>query len=103
VWELLRQNWHELMYDPARARIWLRGFVLWLGAVGAEMFGAGIDHVTNWTLREWLVRFVIAGFIGTTGLISSHGPRQDSPAAPQNLSKAKNREREERAEKLQRY
>jgi hypothetical protein len=74
--DLIRATWQDLVHNPARARIWIRAFAMWLFGILVPVASVGWDVAEHWTLRAWIGHLVFAAVLGTAGLISSHGPRE---------------------------
>lgn len=75
---LITKTLHALWTDELAARRWIRGGLLWAGAVGTQLVSAGAEAAEQWTLRQWAVRLLVAGIVGAAGMVTA-GERNPKP------------------------
>lgn len=76
---LVRRLWHAFLFDEMKAARWSRGFLLWAGAVAAQVAMAG-DAVEGWSRRRWVVALAVAAITGAAGLVTA-GEKNPAPEA----------------------
>ncbi len=73
---LLKSFVHDLLYSEERVTLWARGFLTWLGLVGALVVAKGEAALTDW--RTWGV-----AAIGGAAVLFKAGDK-NKPLAPPN-------------------
>lgn len=71
---------NDLLFNEQKARIWLRGFLLWAATVGGQVVAYPPEVVATWGVKDWALRFGIAALAGLAGLLAV-GQRNPSPEA----------------------
>ncbi len=82
---LIRRLWTGFWFDEMKAARWARGFLLWAGAVAAQIAIAGVDAVATWDRTRWGIALGVAALTGAAGLITAgqRNPRPPSTPPPQ--------------------
>lgn len=80
---LLKAFFHELLYSPERVRVWIRGFLTWAAAAGAQVVAYPPEVVGGWGVKDWAIRAAIAGVAGFAVMVKA-GEKNvpTSPPAP---------------------
>lgn len=76
--KLLRSVVVDLLWNEQKARIWLRGALLWAATAAAQVVAYPPEVVSTWGLKDWASRFAIAGAAGFAGLLAA-GQRNPTP------------------------
>jgi hypothetical protein len=74
---LFTNLWHDLLYHEEKAKLYLRGFLLWAGTLAGAITLPGSEW-RSWSLGEWVMRLGVAGIVGGAGLV---GVGQPNPKA----------------------
>ncbi len=77
---LITRLWRAFWHDEMFAARWARGFLLWLGSMAAQVVAAGLEVAERWTLRQWVLRLVVAAVVGAAGLINLGQPNPKKEA-----------------------
>jgi hypothetical protein len=78
---LLKSFFHELLYSPEAARVWLRSGLAWIAAAGAQVVAYPPEVVATWGVKDWALRFGIAALAGGALLLKA-GDKNPPKAAP---------------------
>lgn len=73
----------DLLWNEQKAKTWLRAFLLWAATAGAQVVAYPPEVVAAWGLKDWAIRFAIAGAAGLAGLVAvgQRNPSDDQIAA----------------------
>ncbi len=58
---VLARFFHDLFYSAERATLWFRGVCTWIGVAAGLVVAYPPEVISAWNLRDWALRFAIAG------------------------------------------
>ena len=64
MWPIVKRFAYDLIYSPERARLWFRGVATWVATSAGLVVAYPPEVITAWRLRDWALRFLIAGVSG---------------------------------------
>jgi len=81
---LVRKFFHDLLWSPDKAVLWIRGVLTWVAAAAGQVVAYPPEVVAAWGVKDWSIRFAVAAVAGGAVMLRAgdKNPPPPPPVAP---------------------